>query len=684
MLNVRRLKSKILILLMALMLLLSSLPLHVIPSAFAESKLYPFDQINVLDDLESSATFDIDKYPYSATESERVINFVEWAYSPFKPEDFALYVYIYNPKNIDWDVNSYSNRIQIATRYKTSPTQLDYDYVVTKDSSPVDYETFSIVFCNKSTREGYEGLFYKFRVIDHECADGLTIQERVNSLERRYDVSGIVLGKKDGTAQEILIGGTYRFSGYAKGYGPNQTSASTLVNEGFTGMETIALEVSATNYRTNSSALGAYHQYDINTLYFSVPEQYFTKYGNLQKIKLEWYEYKTTPMFMIKPNSSDNALWYELQKHVGVDYTGYGGQYRAHNGNNPYEIYLYDKTGYAMGGDVPNHYDMGYNLPCDATNLGGGTYNGTKAIVDNAITEIQWLFHSKTASAETIKAYIKDYHYAKNGYLPVKNGQISADLFLDTVDPGRKMGYNCVEFDAGDKWDLKSYDDANKSVDGFRRYGLFDSGFWRSNGIEVNDVAPIVCDIKESEISATNLLINTEDVSKFRDFYNTAKENNERTVLFRFAITDYWHEGFNTTAGFANLTKGDLGWLSQQTVFLDTKIIHLTFQTKDKYTVIPVVQDPIDVINGVTAFPDEGNWWDRLLEVIGAWGVLILGVIGGIFLLFLMIKIIGALMPGGIIAKIIMLILIAGIIFLGVWFGNWVYDTIIRLGGLLW
>ncbi len=681
MLNERKSKNNILILVMALLLLISSLSLTYF-TAHAEGKVYPFDQTNVLDDLESSGTFNVNNYPYSVTENERVINFVEWAYSPFRPEDFALYIYLYNPKKIDWDVNSYSNRIQIATRYKTNPMQLDYDYVITDNSSPVDYETFNIVFCNKSKKQGYEGLFYKFRVIDHVCTDGLTIQERVNSLERRYDISGLVLGKKDGTAQEILIGGTYRFSGYAKGYGANQNSASTLVNKGFTSMETVALEVNATNYRTNSSAAGAYHQYDINSLYFSVPEQYFTKYGNLQKIKLEWYEYKTTPMFMINPNSSDNSLYPTLQKYVGVDLTGKGGEYKAWDSGNDYEIYLNDDYVYTSNGYF-NRYDMGYNLPHDAVNLGAPNgYDNNQGVVEEAITEIQWLFHESKVSGRTVKAYIEDYPYAKKGYLPVKNGQISADLFLDTVDEGRTRGYNCVEFDAGEHWDLKSYDDAHSLLQRWCDYGLFTG---RNVGIEVNDVAPIVCDIKESEITSSNLLINSDDVVTFKDFYKTAKENNERTVLFRFAVTDYWYEGFSTTSAvIPNATKGDLGALSQQTVFLDTKIIHLTFQTKDKYTVIPVVQDPVDVINGVTEFPDNDNWWDNLLGVLGAWGVLILGIVGTIFLIFLIIKIIGALMPGGIIAKIIMLLLVVGLIVLGVFFVDWVFDTIISLGGLTW
>ena len=672
--------KRIIVLFMSILLLLSSFQFNVFHTK-AESKLYPFDQTNVLEDLESSADFDVAKYPYRANETERIINFVEWAYSPFMPGDFALYIYLYNPKKINWKTDSASNRVQIAVRYKTNPTQKDYDYVITADSSPVDYETFDIVFCNKSEREGYEGLFYKFRIIDHESADGLTIQERVNSLERRYDISGVVLGKEDGTSEEILVGGTYRFSGYAKGYGPNQNSASTLKNVGFKGLETLRLEVYGTNYRTNSSAAGAYHQYDINSLYFSVPEEYFTKYGNLQKIKLEWYEYKTTPMFMIKPNSSDNGLFQKLKNYVGVDLTGKGGKYMAYDSNNPYEIYLNNDWSVSASGGITNHYDIGYNLPYNAKNLGATTMS-PGGDVKNAITEIQWLFHSKTASADTVKAYINEYPYAKKGYLPVKDGKISADLFLDTVDKGRTRGYNCVEFDAGEHWDLKSYDDSHSLLQKWCDYGLF-SG--RNTSIEIKDVAPIVCNIKESEIASSVVLVNEDDLPAFKKFYKEAKSNNERTVLFRFAVTDYWHEGFSTTSSLtANGTKGDLGWLSQQTVFLDTKIIQLTFQTKDTYTVIPVVQNPIDIINGVTEFPDNDNWWDRLLEFIGAWGVLILGVVGTIVLAFFIIKVIGAFMPGGTFAKVIMIIIVAGLGVLGFMFAEWVFATITSLGGLVW
>lgn len=676
-------KNRVLIILMALLLFFSSFNFNVLTTR-AESQVYPFDQTNVLDDLQSSADFDINKYPYSATEPERIINFVEFAYSPFIPDDFALYIYLYNPKKTAWKTDSYANRVQMAVRYKTTPTQEEYDYVITANSSPVDYETFNIVFCNKSEQEGYEGLFYKFRIIDHESADGLTIQERVNSLERRYDISGIVLGKEDGTSEEILIGGTYRFSGYAKGYGPNQNSASTLKNVGFKGLETIELDVHGTNYRTNSSAMGAYHQYDINSLYFSVPEQYFTKYGNLQKIKLEWYEYKTTPMFMIKPNSSDNGLCPKLKNYVGVDLTGKGGQYKAYDSNNSYQIFLNDNSETTSIGTI-HRYDLGYNVNVGAGNLGYKKTGFETKTLDTAITEIQWLFHSKTASADTVKAYIADYPYAKKGYLPVKNGKISADLFLDTVDKGRTRGYNCVEFDAGDRWDLKSYNDAHSALERWRDYGFFTGPGKDDLGIEIKNVAPIVCDIKESEITSTSVLINSDDLSNFRNFYKSAKEKNERTVLFRFAITDYWHEGFCTTAEwYPNATKGDLGWLAQQTVFFDTKIIQLTFQTKDTYSVIPVVQDPVDIVNGITEFPESENWWDRLLEVIGAWGVLILGVIGTVILAFLIIKVIGAFMPGGIIAKVIMLIIVAGLGVLGYIFIDWVITTIYSLGGLLW
>ena len=268
-------KNKFLIIIMALLLLLSSFNLNIF-NASADFKKYSFDKTNVLEDLQSSSGFNIYNYPYNINDSERIINFVEFAYSPYVRDNFALYIYLYNPKNIKWSIETESNSVEMAVEYALENNEV----------KPTVYDNFNLVFCNKSERAGYEGLFYKFRVLDHESADGLTIQDRVDNLERRYDISSVTLTKEDGSIEKLLIGGCYCFTGYAKGYGYNINSASTLKNVAFNSFETVVVNANATKDETKISAGSDYRYYDIDSLYFSIPEKYFTNYGNLQKIKL--------------------------------------------------------------------------------------------------------------------------------------------------------------------------------------------------------------------------------------------------------------------------------------------------------------------------------------------------------------------------------------------------------------
>lgn len=135
-----------------------------VKSYASETVDYPFDETNVLDDLESSEEFNLLEYPWDYTglvKGPGMINFVEWCYSARsdKQDDYALYVYFYNPQNLDISTGSLSNTIQIASSYDTT--------IVTKESQPTGYDTYNLVYCNKSERSNMEGLFYKFRVIDH-------------------------------------------------------------------------------------------------------------------------------------------------------------------------------------------------------------------------------------------------------------------------------------------------------------------------------------------------------------------------------------------------------------------------------------------------------------------------------------------------------------------------------------
>lgn len=183
-----RLVMAILLVLCTIVLMMQGTP----QIAYASSE-NSFDTTNVLDDLLSSTIdgkpFDLKDYPYNENGTLRIVSFIEYCYS-FKSNmraNYGLYLLIYNPQALNLSTNSKQNKIQMAVSYD-------------KNGTPTRYEKFDLQFCSKSSND-YKNLFYKYKIVDRKIADK-TFAERVNTNERRYDISGIELvtyGDKNAT-----------------------------------------------------------------------------------------------------------------------------------------------------------------------------------------------------------------------------------------------------------------------------------------------------------------------------------------------------------------------------------------------------------------------------------------------------------------------------------------------------
>lgn len=575
-----------------------------------------FDKTNVLDDLNASsvngAPFDVRKYPYSQTGTPRIITFVEYCYSyrANTQDNYGLYVYIYNPQGNAINLSTTQNKIQMATKYDSN-------------GNATEYQKFNLQLCSRSEGD-YNNLFFKFKVVDREI-NGTTFIDRVNSNERRYDISGfelVTMGSKNAT--EYTVGGTYKFTGYAKGFGPDTNAESTL-NCVVEDMETLSLEVHHTHYRTNVSSAGKDHYNEVNTVYFSVPERVFNDYGNLQKIHAEWWEYKTKMAAI----TSNKDYYDQLIQYVGTDvgeydssvpvwlYSGYSGQSSGQIGSPTIHNFewVYNKdmsTKYTAFGSVSeiNYYNkmstiMPYAFYSESTGVDG---------------IFKFLYSEPPAGAvgaTVVQDYI--YNYSNdlgNGYIDVNNRPIYKDLFEDYVDEGRTMGYNNVNIDLEDTFDLDSYDSNHSWWDKLWDYGLS----WPSTDGDYENVAPIYI-LKASDLSGTNasiassLLVNEDDVSALRTYYTAETAKGNKVVLFRFANTDYY-----SAPAFRNGYSGSIDntdtYVAQQTVFFDFDIIDLTFNKEGVYTVIPAVSSPTDIINGFTPPASEFQGWKVILALI--------------------------------------------------------------------
>ena len=588
-------------------------------TAYAAGNGSSFDNTQVLDDLLPATVggkpFDIRDYPFDENGEVQVISLIEYCYSykANQRDNYGLYIYVYNPKGLNLSTDSKRNKIQMATSYN-------------KDGKPSAYEKFSLEFCSKVESGDYKNLFYKYKVIDRKV-NGTTFDQRVNSNERRYDISGIELTVHgSGTATEYHVGTTYRFTGYAAGYGQNANDESTLRCE-IEKLETISLSVKHTFYRSKTSTLGAGHQNQLDTVYFTVPKSYIEEYGKLQRIKAEWYEYKTKDILV-----TSNAAFYQVTKlYVGVPLGSKPNQYGQYE-------YVED-IGYSLGINAGKAGDM--YVADWGWNLGTGYFHSPTNVLYYMfyVSDIEEYdpYAKKVSSGgvesnelyEYIRAYTKTF---EDGRLPVKNGTISADLFEADIDESRKMdnasgkiqmGYSCYDFDADlDTQVLSSWSESDPSFwDNWKHFGLgaaFTGGPEEASRV----VAPIQIlqadDLDGSDAKVSErLLVNIKDVASIRETYTEATENDEVVVLFRFATSDYFSQAatiIEPGAGFLGADKKyeNQAYIAKESVFFDFDIIQLTFNKEGIYTVIPVVADPIDAIAGITPpvdLPGELEWW---------------------------------------------------------------------------
>ncbi len=626
-------KKQVLLCLAALMLAVLTVLTGIFPvgtvrchAAAAESSENNFDHTSVNADL---ADMDLTEFVYDTAGSIQFVTFVEYCYSAnaLNFGNYALYVYIYNPARIPISERQDANSVEMAVGYD-------------EEGKPNDYANIPLKLCGISTGE-LSKLIYKFRVMD----DGTLLKnartQETDNGYRRYDIAGVQLWEtgKD-NAVDYGVGGTYKFTGYAKGYGTDGNAESNLLCTE-EELETVELDVKHTFYRTQTSSKGAHYQNQLDTVYFAVPKRFFDTYGTLQRIKAEWYEYKTKDIVV----TSNQDFYDKAYPWLGKQ-TGEFDQFGMTVYNEDIGISLGQNAGDAGGG---------MQMAAWGWNLGSGylhvpapaLYYLFKVDDIEAYDPYADIVSIGGVTSNALYEYIKNYDKSYDGgTLPIKDGTISADLFADDIDDYRKLdtefgkiqqGYSYYDFDADvDLQTLSSWKETDPSFwDNWINWGLFETIFGNIPNEESRTVAPIYT-VKAEDLNGSDaevserLLINANDVSALKAFYTDAVTVNDTAdeekvvVLFRFATSDYYSAPVDIIelgAGFLWQDKHTSGqaYRAWESVFFDFDIIQLSFQKDGKYTVIPAVASPIDIVNDITPpvqLPDDTPWWVKLLSVI--------------------------------------------------------------------
>ena len=582
-------------------------------SAYAatdESVQATYENTNVLNNLKGATIggkeFDLADYPHNSNGKPQIISFVEFCYSYYaeKQADYGLYVYVYNPQDVAFDMSNGRNKIQLTYGAKQS------------------YSKYVLEFINYSTDAGYEGRFWKFKV---RLSDGqrTSILKEVDEANRVYKISGIELSVKN-KVTEYPCGQIYTYKGFALGYGSELATSDTLSCnvDGFE--KQLSLDVRSTYYRPKGSNGSANKQDTLHSVYFSVPNAIIDEYGEMTAVHATWLNAYTAPIFV----SGNKDYYNEFMKVVGQEVSG---DYAFHtNGQGRY-----------WGGFYFVKYSHGYN------------YSGT----ENDLSKLKYAFYAENGDADTYtlpaELLIGDIKSNKKGWFETYsdkfggtevNNRYSAELF-DKVD----SEFTDVNITDKDTFKLTSVTTSQNLWQ--KMWGTSTS---YTNTYNMSAIQKVTQDDIDNALSASvfcdDFFIAESDYKDFSDYVKAAKNKKKTVYLFRYYQSEYFAvelvEGKYKT-GLHMETIGDLNrpvygtyftdtdtnaYLCQMWVQLDFDIIDLTFTKDGVETVIPVIMSPMDIAADatpplVTTKDGKFKWWQILL-----------GIIGLIFIIWLLIK----------------------------------------------
>ena len=578
-------------------------------SAFAATDVQTaYENTNVLDNLDGAIiggkAFDIADYPHNDEGRPQVISLVEFCYSYYadKQGDFGLYVYVYNPQDIAFDMATDRNKVQLTYGNKQS------------------YSKYTLDFLNYSEKAGYEGRFYKFKVrlSDSERKD---ILDMVNDDGRVYKISGIELSYK-GTVTEYPCGQTYTYSGYAEGYGSELAAGDTLscTVDGFD--KYLTLDVHSTYYRPEGSNGSENKQDTLHSVYFAVPNEIIREYGVMTAVHATWLNAYTSPIFV----TGNEELYNGFMELVGKE--------------SPETDYAFhtNESGRYWGGFYFVDYSHGYN------------YSNA---VENVLTKLNYAFYAENGDADSYvlpaEKLLGDSESGKKGWLETYTENFGGELVNDK--------YSAALFE---KVDATFTDKTITSDDTFSLTSVTTSqNLWQkiwgtstsyTNIYTMSAIQDVTLDDMDNALNekafCDEFFVAEGDFDELYSYVKKAAAKDETVYLFRYYQSEYFavelSEGMYET-GFYTQIVGDMSmpaygrhyehedtnaYLCQMWVQLDFDIIDLTF-TKDKVdTIIPVVMSPMDIAADGTpplvTTKDRLSWWQILLAVITLVLVLIL------------------------------------------------------------
>ena len=543
-----------------------------------------FENTDVMDDL-----YGYNLSSYSGTNTISMIMFTEFGYQRKTMSAFGIYFYIYNDTGkpiIDYG----RNMVQLS---------LDGEH----------YDKYRMQILDQTD----DNTVYKIKVQDTSQSGVSLMQSIVGQNTRSYTISGMEWLTGNGLA-DYPVAHTFKYTGEATFKEGEESTLQCIVEDQDVVIIT-GLEDRQTVYLTDMDNQNMNRHNQVNSVYFGVDNAIIEKYGQLQQIEAEWWEYRTTPI-IVTNNEELSSCLLTMREEI-ID---------GHNCDYDWGLgVLEDET---LTGSIEN-FLWTYNIYTFSSLNGNGIYS------DEEESKLAWILRTSewdenidnyVVELSELEEYKKAYERESFAHFTTDNGyKYCTDLFNTDVGNGRKAGYNHTVFDAEDPEDMINFTEYDPSYSG---WDLFKHIFgWEDTFDEVlKDQTPILT-INSSNRSeylsgsneeiADRLLIDVNDVSKFKDYVSNSVSANQTVVLFRFACTEYYAapliaRNYNEHTFHTAFDSDDISFIAEENVFLNFDIMTLGFYNGEKMSIIPVVSSPIDIISDVVGpkLPDLLPWGD--------------------------------------------------------------------------
>ena len=535
-----------------------------------------------------------DKNMYILTVVEK--GFLNTSSSP----DFALYIYVYNPSGL-LVKDKLDNSVQIGV-----------------NADCTEYSFYGL----RGQSVSADRRFIRFKVESYGTNSIVNLyknQKQAN--ERVYNVACLRLYVDSGM-QRFKTVKTF----YFKGFDHNGTLESEKCD-----MSALDVELYTTNWispnagtKVDGSAASIYDHYEINSVYFTLPESYFEDGYYLASIRAVFDKLRLTPIVVTNTT--------EFHKNQEGEDTKYlieqGWSIFDWSAKDFYDLYVEPGLG-EQGWVFSESWGAGINVMGNRREF--LAYYFESDLIPEDFDFDYGVNSAVAVSSEALKAYF--YERVNNPDYDDSKLYESKELFELDYTAGKMLQMSTYTSDLSsfEKWFLKiSQKNDSYLFEDFDAKGCEEFSVIGGEG-DYNLDYYINLPFDKYAEAANELYIGRNDMVHFKNVCQNAKNNGERVVILRFGFSDYtcrplydaWEVNIPNFQYFPQV-----GFAINKYAFMSVSLSHLVFRNGVQSVVVPVVSDVVDSFGNLTIFEDPNDdnplpdkmedpkWWEELLEKI--------------------------------------------------------------------